>query len=172
MAQPVGISRPRLCGGLNETPDEPQLVFLHDVVHTGHLVGCLNGRVVERAATKTVGRCAVEDGQQATTRRSGIIQGTFVGDPAGFLDAAQIGLHQLVLAREVLVEGAFGGVRRIGQTLHAGGVNAHPIEQGPRGGQDPLPRSGAGWCRGACMAHASSIPIGFSMLNFIHRSHK
>ena len=172
MAQPVGISRPRLCGGLNETSDEPQLVFVDDMVHTGHLVGGLDGCVVERAATETVGRCAVEDGQQATTRRSRVVEGTFVGDPAVFLDAAQVGLHQLVLAREVLVEGAFGGVRRFGEPLHAGGVNAHPIEQGPRGGQDSLPRSGAGWCRGACMAHGSSIPIGFSMFNFIHRSHK
>src|SRR5260221_481282 len=78
------------------------------------------------------------------------------------LEAAQVLLHQRVLAGEVLVEGAFGYVGLFGEALHAGGVDTLFVKQ-PGGGPyyalacaPAAVRLGFGGVR--CASHPQSIP--------------
>jgi hypothetical protein len=107
MAQPVGICRAGFGGDSDEARNELQLVFVDHGVNTRHLVRRLDGRVVEWTATETVGRRAVEDCQHTVPRaHAGLVERLLIGHSPGVMDAAQIRLHQLRLARKVLIHRA------------------------------------------------------------------
>ena len=93
---------------MDETGSEVQFVLMHDVFDPGHRVRRLDCGVVERAAAETVARRAIEDGQYAGAGRgAGGVDGLLAGYPAGLVDAAQVLLHEVILAGKVLVERAF-----------------------------------------------------------------
>src|SRR5580658_8523647 len=87
-------------------------------------------------------RRAIEDGQYAGAGRgAGGVDGLLAGYPAGLVDAAQVLLHEVILAGKVLVERAFRDVGEFGKPLHPGGVDPLAVKEGCRGGEDPLARS-------------------------------
>src|ERR1700739_454248 len=57
------------------------------------------------------------------------------------VDAAQVLLHEVILAGKVLVERAFRNVGVFGQPLHPSGVDPLAVKEGCCSGEDPLPRS-------------------------------
>src|SRR6202021_159525 len=126
--------------------------------------------VVERAAAETVARRAIEDGQYAGPGRgAGGVEGLLAGYPAGLVDAAQVFLHEVILAGKVLVERAFRHVSVFGQPLHPGGVDPLAVKQGCRGGEDPLARSattvtgrpgGGHACSTHCSKHTDWFTFG------------
>src|ERR1700748_2766603 len=104
MAQPVGVFCAGFRGHVGEPGNELQLVFVYHVVTTGHRTSRLDGRVVKRAATETIGRRAVENRQYAVARAcTESVEGFLVGHPPGVVDTAQILLDQPRLAPEELV---------------------------------------------------------------------
>ena len=145
-------------------PDPDQALVLDGAgMHVPGRIG-LGGGVEERASVVAVpagrARQRVEHADQLGTRiLAGRLRRRAQLSEPDLVDPVQIGQHQVVLAREVLVQGRLGHVGLRDDGVHAYPAGAAGIEQAERGVEDPLAcgaRRRA--CRGVFLGHRSLPP--------------
>jgi len=152
LAQQVRIGGAGLLGDGDEAAGELQLVGPHDLVGTGEGSGGFHRGIVKGAAAQEFSPRQFEDGQQALAGgHPGVLEAPLGRRAASGVDAAKVVVDEVVLAGEVLVEGALGHVGLSSDELDAGRVDSVAVEEPGRGTLDALTRSPPSeWTRLRC----------------------